>query len=75
MIDISKAKKLSVSANELRNQAANMNKLLEKIGTSYEGKDAQACGDAIYQLQNEMKTISNELDHLAAKISNTAKIK
>lgn len=69
---ITKAKKLSLSANELRNQASKLNNLLDKMSTSYEGKDAQACGAAINNIRNEMNMTSNELDKLADLILRNA---
>lgn len=69
---MTKAKKLTVSANELRMQASYLNTLLDKMTTSYEGKDAQACGVAINSIRNEMKMTSDELDKLADLILRNA---
>lgn len=69
---ISKANSISGCADGLRNQARNMDRLLDIVGSKYSGKDADAYSKAVRKAKSELSEIASELDSLAARIRSAA---
>lgn len=70
---ISKANSLAGCANGLRDQARNMDRLLDIVGSKYSGKDANAYSMAVRKAKSELTEVASELDSLASRIRSAAK--
>ena len=71
-IAIRDANKISSKANELREKRRQLNNLLNIVGTSYSGTDAEAYKNAVMKAQQELYDISISLDNIAADVRTEA---